>query len=85
MKINTSNQSIIKEGDKLFFDPPSKINGKTFSKVICEYRVPGKQNEIVVKGIPNGGGPEESFVLLLNGKGKVGVFMDNRPFPRIVT
>ena len=84
MEINTNNQSTIKKGDELFLDPPSEINGKTFSRVICEYRVPGKEDEISVKGFPNEGGPEEAFILRLNGKGKVGVSIDNRPFPRTV-
>lgn len=45
-------------------DPPSNIHGKRFSKVFCEYQVPAHPNEFSVRGVPEGGDKEESFILV---------------------
>jgi len=62
--------------DGVFYDlrPPAVVLGKRFHRVICEYQVPGKPNEYVVKGIPEGGEKEESFVLRFTQKGVVRSF-----------
>jgi hypothetical protein len=52
-------------------DPPAVIHGKVFRRVMCEYQVPAKPNEYVVKGIPDGATDPESFLLIFTGNGKV--------------
>jgi hypothetical protein len=60
---------IMKDGVFYNIDPPSNIQGKKFSRVQCEYKVPNKSNEYVVKGIPEGGNQPESFVLIFTDRG----------------
>ena len=62
--------------DGVFYDlrPPAIILGKKFHRVQCEYQVPRKSNEYVVRGIPEGGEKEESFVLMFTQKGRVKPF-----------
>lgn len=59
--------------DGEFYDlrPPSRIKGKIFPKVQCEYRVPNHPNEYVVRGIPDGGDEPESFVLRFTDRGLI--------------
>lgn len=66
--------------DGVFYDliPPIVVEKKmsphirkTFSRVLCEYRVPDSPTEYVVKGIPEGETEEESFVLRFSKKGSV--------------
>lgn len=61
----------MKDGDFYDLKPPSRIGGKIFSRVQCEYRVPGHANEYVVKGIPDGGDKPESFVLGFTDRGVI--------------
>ena len=72
--------------DGVFYDlrPPAIIAGKKFHRVQCEYQVPGKPNEYVVKGIPEGGEKEESFVLIFTQKGKVNAFRSESQGPQII-
>lgn len=79
--------------DGVFYDlrPPaiviSKISPqvrKIFHRVQCEYQVPGKPNEYVVKGIPEGGEQEESFVLIFTQKGEVRAFRSESQGPKII-
>lgn len=55
--------------DGKFYDlrPPSTRTGKIFDKVQCEYQVPGKPDEYVVRGIPRGSTKVQSFVLIFSG------------------
>jgi len=59
--------------DGVFYDlsPPAIIAGKRFHRVQCEYQVPNKPEEYVVKGIPEGGEREEPFLLRFGQRGKV--------------
>ena len=72
--------------DGIFYDlkPPAIIVGKRFHQVQCEYQVPGKPNEYVVKGIPEGGEKEESFVLRFTKKGRVRAFQSESQGPRVL-
>ena len=72
--------------DGVFYDlrPPAVILGKKFRRVQCEYQVPGKPNEYVVKGIPEGGEKEESFILRFTQKGKVKAFRSESQGPKII-
>lgn len=57
----------------MFYDlnPPAVIEGKMFHKVQCEYQVPNRPNEFVVKGIPQGATEIKSFVLRFTPSGEV--------------
>lgn len=72
--------------DGAFYDlrPPAIIVGKKFHWVQCEYQVPGKPNEYVVRGIPEGEEKEESFVLRFTQKGRVKAFRSEGQGPRIL-
>ncbi len=72
--------------DGLFYNlkPPAIIGGKRFHRVQCEYQVPGKPNEYVVKGIPEGGKKEEPFVLRFTEKGRVRASRSENERPRIL-
>jgi len=72
--------------DNIFYDldPPAIIGGKKFHRVQCEYQVPNKPDEYVVKGIPEGGKKEESFVLRFSKKGRVRAFQSESQEPRII-
>ena len=72
--------------DNIFYElsPPAIIGGKKFNRVQCEYQVPNKPNEYVVKGIPEGGEKEESFVLRFTKKGGVRAFRSENQEPRIL-
>lgn len=70
----------------VFYDlrPPAIIAKREFHRVQCEYQVPGKSNEYVVKGIPEGEEKEESFVLIFTQKGKVRPFRSENQGPQII-
>jgi len=72
--------------DNIFYDldPPAIIEGKKFHRVQCEYQVPNKPDEYVVKGIPEGGKKEESFVLRFSKKGRVRAFRSEGQKPQII-
>ena len=72
--------------DNIFYDldPPAIIGGKKFHRVQCEYQVPNKPDEYVVKGIPEGGEKEESFVLRFTQKGKVKAFRSKSQGPQTI-
>lgn len=72
--------------DEVFYNlrPPAIIMGKKFHRVQCEYQVPGKPNEYVVNGIPEGGEEEESFVLIFTQRGRVKAFRSEGQRPRLV-
>lgn len=55
-------------------DPPVIICGRMFINVRCEFQVPNGPSEYVVRGIPEGGKKEESFVLIINRKGTVKIY-----------
>lgn len=59
--------------DGVFYDlaPPAVVGGKTFHRVRCEYQVPNHPHEYVVRGVPEGGSEETSFVLRFSPQGKV--------------
>ena len=59
----------MKDGDFYDLKPPSRVGGKIFPRVQCEYRVPNNPNEYVVRGIPDGGDKPESFVLRFTDRG----------------
>ena len=65
----------MKEGMFYGLNPPAMIGDKIFHKVQCEYQVPRRPNEFVVKGIPQGATEIESFVLRFTPNGRV------RPLP----
>ena len=59
--------------DGTFYDlnPPAQIQGEFFRHVQCEYQVPNRPDEFVVKGIPEGGTTLKSFVLSFTKTGRV--------------
>ncbi len=59
--------------DGVFYnlEPPAVVKGEIFHRVECEYQVPGRPNEYVVNGIPEGGDQGKSFVLRFAQKGRV--------------
>ena len=59
--------------------PSSMICGKVFKKVQCDCQVPGKPNEYIVSGIPEGGTKTESFVLQFTEMGGVRVIPASPP------
>jgi len=69
--------------DNVFYDlnPPAIIGGKKFHRIQCEYQVPNKPNEYVVKGIPEGEEKQESFVLIFTQKGRVRPFRSENQEP----
>jgi len=72
--------------DGVFYDlePPAVVSGKRFHRVMCEHQVPGKPNEYVVKGIPEGGNKEEPFILRFTQKGRVRSFRSEDQGPRTI-
>ncbi|MCX6743977.1 MAG: hypothetical protein NTX82_00435 [Candidatus Parcubacteria bacterium] len=58
--------------DGVFYDlnPPSHFLGKTFNRVMCEYRVPSHPDEYSVKGIPEGSTKPEPFIFKFTGRGQ---------------
>lgn len=61
----------MEKGEWYLLNPPSVVWGKIFKKVKCDYQVPGKPNEFIVSGIPEGGTKNEPFVLRFTEKGSV--------------
>ena len=79
--------------DGVFYDlnPPaivvrrmSPYTRKIFPRVQCEYHVPNHPDEYVVRGVPEGGDKEESFVLKFTQKGKVRAFRSESQGPKII-
>jgi len=72
--------------DNIFYDlnPPAIIGGKRFHRVQCEYQVPNKPDEYAVKGIPEGGEKEESFILRFTQKGRVRALRSENQGPHIL-
>jgi len=55
----------------VFYDlePPSKVASGTFRRVRCTNWHPGRPDDYVVSGIPEGGQKEKRFVLHFTDKG----------------
>jgi len=71
----------MQDGQWYELTPPSKVNGKEFPLVFCEFQVPKNPNEYVVRGVPRGGSEEESFVLRFTDRG-VRITPIETPVPR---
>ena len=61
----------MEEGMFYNLNPPAMVGGEVFDKIQCEYQVPNRPNEFVVKGIPRGETKTESFVLKFTPSGRV--------------
>lgn len=69
----------MEDGKWYLLKPPSVICGKVFKKVRCDRQVPGKPNEYMVSGIPEGGTKSEPFVLRFTEKGRIVATLTDQP------
>ena len=61
----------MEDGKWYNLDPPANVGGKTFRRVVCEYRVPGRPSEYSVRGTPDDTDKAEAFILCFSDRGRV--------------